>query len=118
MLPLCGYLHTERRHSWPLAGCDVSLLCAKQPDLFYGVPDKELLLIPGRYRELQEALPGLDVDDMITEDPKLLFSEVAPGLREMRDLWDLDAEAWRNSETFMVALALRALSPGGPPHRF
>lgn len=58
------------------------------------------------------------MNDMIEEDPKLLFLDIEAGLQRFRELWDVDAEALRNSETFEVALAIRALSESGPPSKF
>ena len=87
--------------------------------LFFGESDAKLATIAGRYAELASALPGVDIDDLVSQDPKLLFIEDIPvGLRRLRELWDVDAAALSNSETFEVALAIRALSPSGPPKRF
>lgn len=100
------------------AGCDATLLCAKQPALYYGSPEATILAAQARHGLLCDALPGLDVNDMIEEDPKLLFLDIEAGLQRFRELWDVDAEALRNSETFEVALAIRALSESGPPSKF
>jgi hypothetical protein len=111
----------ELEYSRPAAraGCDASFLCAKQPALFYGTPDAELAFVAARYAELRDALPGMDIDDLVSQDPKLLFLEsLTEGLAQLHELWDVDADALRASETFEVALAIRALSPCGPPRKF
>jgi hypothetical protein len=40
------------------------------------------------------------------------------GIRNLRELWDVDEQALRNSAPVDLALAVRALSDSGPPKRF
>jgi hypothetical protein len=99
-------------------GCDASLLCAKQPALFYGSSEADLHAAAKQHQELCRALPGLDVDEMVQEDPLLLFSDLQWALKQFSELWDVDAEVLQNSETAEVALAIRALSKSGPPKKY
>lgn len=67
---------------------------------------------------LREGLQGADLDAMFEADPTILFEEaesVEVGLRRMRELWEVDAAALRNSDPEELALAVRALSLAGPP---
>ena len=58
------------------------------------------------------------MDEVIANDPVLLFIDVKAALRAMSELWTLSADVLGNSEPREVALAVRALSPSGPPERF
>ena len=102
------------------AGCDVSFLCAKQPALFFGTADQDLESIASSYELLQVSLPGLDIDDLVTQHTSLLFMTTGclqEALQQFHDLWS-DPGALCESDPFEVGLALRALSPTGPPRRF
>lgn len=96
----------------------MSFLCAKQPKLFYSASDDALSSISLRYKQLHAGLPGIDVDEVIANDPVLLFIDVEAALKKMGELWTLTADVLGNSEPREVALAVRALSPSGPPRRF
>lgn len=41
-----------------------------------------------------------------------------PGLEELHNLWEVDAKALGDSDPWKLALAVRSLSPTGPPRRF
>ena len=96
----------------------MSFLCAKHPRLFYGAAEAELPRISARYKQLQSGLPGIDVDEVIANDPMLLFIDVAAALTSLGELWALEESVLCNSEPKEVALAVRAVSPTGPPLRF
>lgn len=67
---------------------------------------------------LRHGLPGVDVDRMVELDPTILFEEPASiqvGIHRLYELWKVDASALANSEPEELALAVRALSLGGPP---
>lgn len=58
------------------------------------------------------SLHGLQIE----LDPALLFMpELDRGLKELRDLWDVDEDALADSDPQMLALAVRALSVTGLP---
>lgn len=100
-------------------GCNVTIMLERQPALFYGAAEEDLKrLLPTAYQALVQGLPGLDVDEMLEEDPRLLFEDVSVGLDQFHQLWDVDEDALRNSETNEIALAIRTLSQCGPPRSF
>ena len=62
---------------------------------------------------LRQGLPGANIDMMVQEDPAILFENkqsVSKGLRELRDLWDVDETALSNSNPWELVLAIRTLS--------
>jgi hypothetical protein len=67
---------------------------------------------------LRERLRGADVDFLFTEDPLLLFEEVADlriGIERLEELWPgLTEAALANSEPLHLALAIRALAHRAP----
>jgi hypothetical protein len=86
--------------------------------LFYGSSKDNLLEAAKRHQELCRALPGLDINDMVQEDPVLLFSDLRLGLQRFSELWDVNTDLLRNSDSAEVALAIRALSESGPPEKY
>ena len=67
---------------------------------------------------LREGLFGADVDAIFEADPTILFESpesIELGLQRMKELWQVDAIALKNSEPEELALAVRALSLQGPP---
>jgi hypothetical protein len=89
----------------------------QEPQLYLGGPRLE---VEGQVslglRLLREGLHGADVYSMVGRDPRLLFMpELERGIRELRDLWDVDEAALRASDPLMLAFAVRALSVTGLP---
>lgn len=67
---------------------------------------------------LRDGLPGANIDMMVQEDPTILFEDrqtLSSGLRELRDLWDVDETALGNSNPWELALAIRTMSDQEPP---
>lgn len=49
---------------------------------------------------------------------KVSESGCIAGIERLHELWDVDELALRQSDPFELALAVRALSEGGPPHMY
>lgn len=102
-----------------LPGCDVARLVEIQPRAFLGRDRQQVEeQVQAASELLRQTLQGADVDRMIEEDPLLLFTDIHSGIRRLRELWDVDPQALRNSDPAELALAVRALSDSGPPKRF
>lgn len=85
------------------------------PDAFFACDAADLeVCLADAYSALNDQLPGVDVPQLVMDDPTLLFLDVRRGLLQLHDLWDLDEVALRNSETFELALAIRTLSKCDP----
>jgi hypothetical protein len=102
-----------------LPGLDVARIVELLPSAFLG-PDWER--IPQRVHIsatlLTRCLPGADVNQMIEEDPTILFEDeesLRTGLLRLRELWDVGPDTFRNSDPLELALAVRALGLKGPP---
>lgn len=70
------------------------------------------------HNALRQGLPGANIDMMVQEDPAILFENkqsVSKGLRELRDLWDVDETALSDSNPWELALAIRTLSDQDTP---
>jgi hypothetical protein len=89
------------------------------PSAFIACPWQETLERLGHVNEhLRHGLPGVDVDRMVELDPTILFEDpksIQVGIQRLHELWKVDASALANSEPEELALAVRALSLGGPP---
>lgn len=100
-----------------LGGCDVPLLVEREPALFLAPSQQEVACQVQRGMALlQQGLAGADLHQVIMLDPALLFMpELERGIKELRELWDVDEEAMAVSDPQMLALAVRALSVTGLP---
>lgn len=105
-----------------LPQCDVARMIEMQPRLLLGCECCYLTdVVKPRLEVLTAGLPGADIAAMVQEDPRLLFEELESSLPRLNELWPstcLDASAFAASEPAELALALRALSDKGPPHRY
>jgi hypothetical protein len=86
----------------------------KHPEAYFASDAVTLEGLGPSYAALLAALPGVDVCQMLIDDPLLLFLDVKRGVSQLHDLWDLDEAALQNSETFELALAIRTLSKCDP----
>jgi hypothetical protein len=50
--------------------------------------------------------------------PAALLCPMSAGIAKLKELWDVDEQALRDSDPFELALAVRALSTAGPPRKF
>lgn len=102
-----------------LPGCDVLLMVETAPQLLLsGEPAAITQQVGAAAHVLREGLEGANLQRMFEDDPAILFEPPASlqaGVAQLRDLWDMDEAALRNSE---LALAVKALSPRGPPASF
>lgn len=72
---------------------------------------------------LREGLAGADINAMAEQDPLLLLQDpklLEEGIRQTRQLWDVDAAALADSDPWKLALAVRAMtrSSNALPRRF
>jgi hypothetical protein len=93
-------------------GCDARVLIEKEPASFLASSDDSIHGMAQKYQVLQERLVGVDVCELLHEQPCLVCMDIVRGIDQLFQLWDVDTR-WvvlRNSYPDELALALRALS--------
>ncbi|KAL6750628.1 hypothetical protein V8C86DRAFT_788413 [Haematococcus lacustris] len=101
-----------------LRGADVVYLMEQHPMLFLmGSPAEMEQRVGAGLAQLQRELKGANITALVMVDPELLFMDLDHGLRELRQLWDVDEQALDNSEPHELAFAVRSLCNTSPRHR-
>jgi hypothetical protein len=70
--------------------------------------------ISRNYQAIVAALPGVDIAALLHSQPRLLFVDVAHGLQELRELWDVEDDVFQDSDSDKLALAILSLSVCNP----
>lgn len=102
---------------------DVARMVSLAPDRFFFSFgwQQQMSVIVKASQLLYTGLEGADIDFLIQEDPEVLFigvENIEVGIKELKQLWNVDSTALRNSDALELGLAIRALGPGGPPEFF
>jgi hypothetical protein len=109
---VCREICDVRRKCVTCTGCDARVLIEKEPASFLASSDDSIQGMAQKYQVLQERLVGVDVCELLHEQPCLVCMDIVRGIDQLFQLWDVDTR-WvvlRNSYPDELALALRALS--------